>query len=262
MIYVTGCNGLIGSRFLELFDQPVTKISYRDEIKDVFDSHENSCLVHFAWSSTTRTDYNEAEKIAKYDVSNSKKLFDYYVSKNPNGKIIFLSSAGDLHTGYERTITEDFPPSPKTLYGSCKLQVENILNQLDCETVILRVSNVWGRKNVDKNRVNGLVDKLIANLSTDNIVEIYANLNTRIDIVHIDDLVDLITKIIHKRLDIKHQTFLVGNQSLTIKEIIDRITSNGSLLLRLSKNEVKSYLHLETSRVKKTFDWQPKCNLI
>ena len=62
MIYVTGSNGLIGKRFLELCKNPVTKISYRDEPKDVFDSHENSCLIHFAWSSTTRNTYDEFEK--------------------------------------------------------------------------------------------------------------------------------------------------------------------------------------------------------
>lgn len=262
MIYVTGANGLIGKKFVKTCSYPIKTISYREEVEDFFESHENSCLVHFAWSTTTRTGYDEVEKSAKYDVLNSKKLFEYYASKNPNGKIIFLSSAGDLHTGYQRTILEDFPPSPKTLYGDCKLQVENILNKIDCDTVILRVSNVWGDRNIPTNRVNGLVDKLIKNLNSDNIVEIYANLDTRIDIIHVDDLIALINKIIEKESDIKHQMFLVGNQSLTIKEIIDKISSNGTLLLKFNKKEIKSYLHLETSRVKRAFDWMPKHNLI
>ena len=104
MIYLTGANGLIGSRFLDLYDGEVTTISYRDKVTDVFESHENSCLIHLAWSSTTRNTYDEFEKVIKNDVTNSKILFDYYVKKNPNGKIIFISSAGDLHLGHNRTV--------------------------------------------------------------------------------------------------------------------------------------------------------------
>ena len=40
MIYVTGANGLVGSRLCAcLGDYDVTKISYRDEVPDVFESH-------------------------------------------------------------------------------------------------------------------------------------------------------------------------------------------------------------------------------
>lgn len=262
MIYVTGSNGLIGSRFVQLCNHPFKTISYRGEVEDVFESHQNSCLVHFAWSTNTRIGYDEIERAVKNDVVNSKKLFDLYLNKNPNGKIIFLSSAGDLHTGYERTIMEEFPPSPKTLYGECKLQVENILNKLDCNTVILRVSNVWGGKNVTQKRVNGLIDKLILNLNTDNVIDIYTNLDTRIDIIHVDDLIDLINKVIEREPDIKHQTFLVGSQSLTIKEVIDKITSNGSLLLKIRKNELKTYLHLENRKARQTFNWMPSHKLV
>lgn len=107
-----------------------------------------------------------------------------------------------------------------------------------------------------------LVDKLIKNLNTDEILEIYADLKTRIDIIHVDDLINLINKIIEKESLIQHQTFLVGSQSLTINELIDRISSNGSLLLKLNKKQNKTYLHVETSRVRSSFDWNPKIKLI
>lgn len=262
MIYVTGANGFIGSEFIKKCQYPVKKVSYRDEVKDVFESHEESCLVHFAWSTTTRTSYDKLEESFKNDVVNSKKLFDFYSRKNPNGKIIFLSSAGDLHLGYERTVDETFQPSPKTLYGDCKLQVENILDKIDCNTVILRVSNVWGGKNLKKDRVNGLVDKLIKSLNTDELIELYADLYTRIDIVHIDDLVDLLNKVVEKDPIIQHQTYLVGSQSLTIIEVIDIISLNGSLLIKFNKKQNKTYLHIENRRVRCAFDWNPKNKLI
>jgi hypothetical protein len=56
--------------------------------------------------------------------------------------------------------------------------------------------------------------------------------------------------------------FVVGSQSLTIKEILDKITSAGYLNIKLSRKESKSYLHVENSRVSTTFDWKPKYKLI
>ena len=256
MIYVTGANGLIGSRFLEIYDGEVTTISYRDDVTDVFDSHENSCLIHLAWSSTTRNTYDEFEKVIKNDVINSKTLFDYYVKKNPNGKIIFISSAGDLHLGHNRTVREQHEPSPHSLYGECKLHVENMLKELSCETVVLRTSNVWGA-NVSDSRVNGLVDKLINSLDTDRVIEIFADLKTRVDLIHIDDFVDLLIKVVGKNLENQHELFLVGRQSLSICDIIDIVSKRGSLNLRIDQKAEKTYLHIENSKVRTTFDWQP-----
>lgn len=262
MIYITGSSGLIGKRFLELFKGTITRVSYRDEPQDVFDSHEKSCLIHLAWSSTTRNTYDEFEKFIKNDVINSKKVFDFYSKKNPNGKIIFISTAGGLYINQERTVDENSLVNPNTLYGDLKLQVENILKTVECDTITFRVSNVWGGKSLPSNRINGLVDKLLSNVNTDNVIDLYTNLDTRIDIIHIDDLVHLIEKCIERDLHIKHDMFVVGSQSLTIKQLLDMITSSGYINLKLSRKQSKSYLHVETRRVSTTFDWKPKCKLI
>jgi nucleoside-diphosphate-sugar epimerase len=260
MIYLTGASGLIGTRFLEIYDKEVTKISYRNEVSDVFQSHENSCLIHLAWSSTTRNTYDEFEKVIKNDVTNSKMLFDYYVNKNPNGKIIFVSSAGDLHLGHSRTVWEDNEPSPHSLYGECKLHVENMLKELLCKTVVLRTSNIWGAK-VSNKRVNGLVDKLLNALNTDQVVEIFADLKTKVDLVHIDDFIDLLIKVIKVDLENQHELFLVGRQSISICDIIDIASKRGSLNLRINQKADKTYLHIENTKVRKAFDWEPKHSL-
>ena len=213
MIYVTGASGLIGSRFRECFNRDITTISYRDKVKDVFQSHQDSCLVHLAWSSTTRD--TDPEK-ARNDIWNSQKLFNFYVNKNPNGKIIFVSSAGDMHLNHEGEFCSEVDdPTPRTLYGRSKLHVEQILNTLKCKTVVLRTSNVWGGK-VKKDRVNGLVDKLRGSLNTDEEISIYANLKSHIDLIHVDDFITLLIKVIDKDLENDHELFLVGGQSISI----------------------------------------------
>lgn len=248
MIYLTGSNGLVGSRFVYLCNKNITKISYRDKVPNLFDKHEQSCLVHLGWSSTTRTKDSSAKK----DVVNSKKLFSYYLEKNPNGKIIFLSTAGDLHRDNETDI-----PIPHSLYGQCKLDVETILSELDCQSVVFRVTNIWGGI-VDKKRVNGLVDKLLTLLDTNEVVEIYSNLKTVVDIIHVDDVIDLLIKSINKKFDNQHETFLVGSQSISLYDIIDRVSMRGTLNLKINQKLERSYLNIDTKRTREIFNWEPK----
>ncbi len=247
MIYLTGSNGLVGSRLSMCFgDLKFTKISYRDIVPDVFKSHDSSCLIHLGWSSNTRL------KEKTKDVDNSKKLFELYQSKNPNGKIIFLSSAGDLHRD-----NNGEHPKPHSLYGKSKLQVEEILSTMDCQTTIFRVTNIWGGI-VEKNRVNGLVDKLLTLIDTDEVVEIYANLKTTVDIIHVDDIVKLILKAVSRKITEKNEIFLVGAQNISIYDIINIVSMRGTLNLKINQRAEKSYLNINTTKVKETFDWEPK----
>ena len=132
------------------------------------------------------------EDILNRDVKTSEILFNQYLSKNPKGKIIFTSTAGDMYTDNHPCIsTESNVPSPRTRYGECKLQTECILERLNCKSVVLRISNIWGG-NPDSKRQNGLVDKLIRVVNTDEEVQLSVNLSSHIDLIHVDDLVTLI----------------------------------------------------------------------
>ncbi len=254
MIYITGARGLIGTRFRELYSEDLIQITFRDYApKNVFRSHEKSCLIHLGWSSTTRT--NDPDQVEK-DVINSQNIFNYYLEKNPNGKIIFLSTAGNMHQHKVEGIadTELSQPNPLSLYGHAKLKVENILKELDCSTVVLRVSNVWGAK-VDENRVNGLVDKLRSAVDTDRVIEIYTDIETMVDLVHVDDLISLIIKVIDRNLN-NHELFLVGGQTISIYDIISKVSKMGSLNLRLNqKGKEKSFINILPLKAEKTFNW-------
>ena len=212
MIFLTGANGMIGKRFKELYDKPITNISYRKKVpKNLFELHDQSCLIHLGWSSTTRT--SNIDQIER-DVYNSKKLFEYYLEKNPDGKIITL-----------------------------------------------RVTNVWGGS-IGKNRVNGLVDKLINAVDTDNQLEIYANFETTVNLVHIDDVINLILKTIDIDLDKKHELFLVGGQTVSIYDIISKVSRMGSLNLKINQKErEKTFINVKSLKAKKIFNWNREFNL-
>ena len=255
MIYLTGSGGLIGRRFKEFCNKKITSVTYRDNVYDVFKTHNDSCLVHLGWSSTTRDTDNEK---AKKDILNSQKLFEYYLNKNPNGKIIFVSSAGDMHLDNDYALAhEGSVPNPRTLYGKSKLHVEQILETLNCKTIVLRTSNVWGG-DVDKRRVNGLVDKLRCALNTDQVVEIYADLETKVDLVHLDDFISLLLKSITYNLKEEHGLFLVGGQSVSICDIINRVSKKGYLNLKIDQKAEKTYLRIASTKAETTFGWRRK----
>ena len=255
MIYLTGANGMIGKRFIQLNKNLITTISYRNNIsKNLFKSHDQSFLIHLGWSSTNRT--NNIEQIER-DVYNSEILFKSYLEKNPNGKILFVSTAGDMYQDkvYGKIITESTEPYPRTLYGKSKLKVEKILENLKCKSIVFRVSNVWGG-DIGKDRVNGLVDKLMSIVNTDDMLEIYANFETTVNLIHIDDLVNLILKTIDVDLGNGHQLFLVGGQTVSIYDIISKISKMGSLNLKLNQKEKeKSFVNIQSSKSERIFNW-------
>ena len=255
MIYLTGSGGLVGRRFRDLYKKKITPITYRDTVYDLFDSHDKSCLIHLGWSSTTRD--TDDEKV-RTDIWNSQHLFEYYLNKNPNGKIIFVSTAGDMHLDNDfEIVTEASLPNPRTLYGKSKLHVEQILESLKCKSIVLRTSNIWGG-DVSENRVNGLVDKLRGAVNQDRVVEIYADLETRVDLVHLDDFIDLLIKVINYDLEQDHGMFLVGGQSISICDIINKVSKKGCLNLKIDQKAEKTYLRVASTKAETTFSWERK----
>lgn len=264
MIYVTGSNGLIGTSIKEKIE--IIPVTYR-EVEPEITFEPCSTLIHLATSITSRSSLKEIRESFNSDVLIPLKIFRQFLTANPNGKIIFLSTAGDLHSyNYENNqlSTEDSLPVPKTLYGAHKLLVENHLNLLHLEfpnftSLIFRVSNVYGAK-VEACRVNGLVDKLI---TSNDEIKIFVDLNTTINLIHIDDLVNLLFLSLGKHMIPGHYTFLVGNESYKISDILNLVSKNKKIKITVESTPKNySYINLDCTNVKKFFNWTCNKSLI
>lgn len=129
MIYISGSNGLIGNELIKHVTE-YTAISYRNEVPDIKFS-PNSVLIHLASSTTPRNTFEDIETSFQSDVLIPFKIFQNYLKINPNGKIIFLSTAGDLHSSSSNILSdENSIPNPKSIYGSHKLLLENYIKIL------------------------------------------------------------------------------------------------------------------------------------
>lgn len=258
MIYISGSSGLIGTELTKNIKDYIS-ISYRNQYPEI-NFLPNSILIHLSSSTTPRNNFDELQSSFNSDVLIPFKLFQNYLKVNPNGRIIFLSTAGDLHSSeFDIASNEYTLPIPKSIYGTHKLLLENYIkllhNQYDFTSIILRTTNVYGGK-INSKRVNGLIDKLVYN--NDKII-ITSNIKTTVNFIHISDLVDLILKSLN--ISIKgFNLFLVGSErSISIQDLIKKISTYISPnIVFKNENSNPSYINIDTSKVQKYFNW--KCN--
>jgi len=255
MIYVSGSNGLIGKELVKNINNYIP-ISYRNQVPDV-EFLPNSTLVHLSSSITPRNNLTDLEASFQSDVLIPFQIFKNYLKTNPNGKIIFLSTAGDLHSSESNIISdENSLPNPKSIYGAHKLLLENYIKLLhktnNFSSIIFRVTNVYGG-DPTPNRINGLIDKLIV---SDNIA-ITSNIEETIDFIHMNDLISLLLKSIQTKL-CGYNLFLVGSSSsISIQELIKKILLCVSPTITYkNENSKPSYIKIDTTKVKKYFNWK------
>ena len=85
--------------------------------------------------------------------------------------------------------TEETEPKPETLYGKLRLKQEQILENNNIKSTILRVSNIFGYGNFVKVGNPGAIEKFIENLFSDKQITIHANGNQLVDYLYKDDLI-------------------------------------------------------------------------
>ena len=261
MIYISGSNGLIGTELTKNI-QNYIPISYRNQYPEI-NFLPNSILIHLSSSTTPRNNFDELQSSFNSDVLIPFKLFQNYLKVNPNGRIIFLSTAGDLHSSESDIVSNEYTlPIPKSIYGTHKLLLENytklLHSQYDFVSIILRTTNVYGGK-IDSKRVNGLIDKLISN---NNEIVITSNVKTTANFIHISDLISLILQSLDVSVE-GFNLFLVGSEkSISIQDLIEKISTYISLnIVFENENSNPSYINIDTSKVQKYFNWKCKYSI-
>lgn len=160
-ILITGANSYIGTSFANYLAQPEFAGKYQVETLD---------MIGDAWRSHDFSQYDSVYHVAGIAHSDNGKISDeraklYYAvntdltvecakkAKDAGVKqFIFMSSAivyGDsAPIGKEKLIARDTPVNPANCYGDSKVQAENGIRPLDCDTfkvVILRPPMIFGK---------------------------------------------------------------------------------------------------------------------
>lgn len=260
MIYISGSNGLIGKELSKNIDDYIP-ISYRDEDPEI-NFLPDSIFIHLSSSTTPRNNLEDLEKSLQSDVLIPLKLFQKYLKTNPNGRIIFLSTSGDLHSSeYNTIVDENSTPNPKSIYGTHKLLLENYIKLLhktnNFTSIIFRVTNVYGGE-PSKFRINGIIDKLILS----DVITITSHIEETVNFIHMDDLINLLLKAIYADM-IGYNLFLVGSiNSISIGQLIKKIKNYVSPKITYKNQGSKPlYINIDTTKVQKYFNWECKYSI-
>ena len=227
-ILITGANSYIGTFFASYLAQPEFAGKYQVDTLD---------MIGDAWRSFDFSPYDTVYHVAGIAHSDNGKISDeraklYYAvntdltvecakkAKDAGVKqFIFMSSAivyGDsAPIGKEKLITRDTPVSPANCYGDSKVQAENSIRPLDCDTfkvVILRPPMIFG-KNSKGNYP--LLSKLARKLP------VFPKVNNKRSMLYIGNLMEFVRLMIENG---EHGTFWPQNpQYSNTSEVISLI---------------------------------------
>lgn len=160
-ILITGANSYIGISFANYLAQPEFVGKYQvttlDMIGDAWRSHDFSqydTVYHVAGIAHSDNGKISDERAKLYYAVNTDLTVECAKKAKEAGvkQFIFMSSAivyGDsAPIGKEKLITRDTPVNPANCYGDSKVQAENGIRPLDCDTfrvVILRPPMIFGK---------------------------------------------------------------------------------------------------------------------
>src|SRR3989338_2579386 len=191
---------------------------------------------------------------------------------NKNSKYIFFGTMAQfgIVKDPKQPVKEDYCKKPISLYGINKQAAEGYCElyrrAFGLKSVIIRLSQVYG-PSLSGEQTYSVLDKFIKMALKNETFYVNGYGKDIKDLVYIDDLIDLIIKIINSG----HEDGIFNAGSgikVTLKEVAEKIISmckSGKFKLVPFPNEISDFelgsFYFEISKAKKTFGWKPKTNL-
>jgi dTDP-4-dehydrorhamnose reductase len=142
-ILITGSLGSLGSELKKKFPSALTPnhneldITNKEKVIKFFKKNKINIIIHAAAITSVRKCEEEKELTWKTNVEGTKHLVDALIQTNPNGKLIYLSTAC-VFDGNIGMYKESSIPYPENFYSLTKLlgeqEVKKILNHLIIRT--------------------------------------------------------------------------------------------------------------------------------
>ena len=257
-IAMTGSSGFIGKYvyyFLKKNKISVTAFSRKriknfKYISDYSKINDKFDLILYMSENANSLEYDKYKynQIKKYQ-NTIKKL-----SKTYKRKLIYFSSASVYSDKNKRKIKENFKTYANSKYSINKIICENIVRKNN--GTILRLTNIIGKNMPNRN----VISTVLKQLKNKNII--IQNKYPVRDFLHINDLANLILKIIKKP---KSGTYNVGfgkgiNINTLVKLLIKK-KNKKKKIISIEKKFIFSKKVLDIHRTRKAFNWKPKIDL-
>jgi len=265
-ILVTGSSGFIGRKVLEKLPKLGVITDYNNSMRinlqnidEVMKIDSADIVIHLAGKTPKKelkwNDY------FNNNISSTLNILEYCVKKNIK-KLIYVSNYIYGNPKYS-PIDENHPINPHNAYSESKYLAERLCkfycDKTNLNLIILRPFNIYGES---MNR-GFLLSNLINSVKTKQKVTII-NKDSKRDLLHVDDFVDLILKI--KDYNCKFEIFNVGTGiSFSFNEITEKIEKITLKKLNLEYLEDKKTfmedIKADISKIEEAVDWKPRIGI-
>lgn len=254
-VLITGAGGFLGSHLVsflinnhetdfEIFNLGKNKIDninllYLDDINNTYKINkyiseiQPDYLFHLAGESNTSNDFNQSKLV---NVDFAKFLLDAVeINKIQNKtKILITGSAAEYGrvVDSELPISENLKPKPETIYGKTKYQQTlHAINwqKPDRNLIVVRPFNIIGPK-MPNHLALGSFIRQISMISKKGVLKT-GNLNTKRDFIDVNDVINLMWKLINNKSAYGEVVNICTGVAVSISDILNS-------LVKLSGKEI------------------------
>ncbi|MFA6422447.1 MAG: NAD-dependent epimerase/dehydratase family protein [Candidatus Buchananbacteria bacterium] len=285
-VVITGGAGFIGRNFIEglksqgiyeiisldlfdLKDGEVTSVVGRYGDKDLLRKtlQKGDIVYHLACSTVPAVSEKDVFKDLNENIIDTINLLDICLESEIE-LFVFASSGGTVYGEVaEIPIREESEANPINFHGIMKLMIEKYVKlyglRHNFNYIIMRPSNLFGRI-PEASRIQGAVDIFIKKALANELIEIWGNGEVIRDYIYIDDMVDLMIKIIDS--DIKNTTINIGSGTgHSLNTIIKKIKEKLELEIEVKYMPARGFdiacNILDIAKAQNLYNWHPKVNL-
>ena len=203
-------------------------------------------------------------ELVKLEINEFTKVVDMLVSNNSINlpRLIFLSSGGCTYTALRSTYREDDQALGINVYGKMKIDQENILTERIPNSVIVRLSNVYG-PGQPAGRGQGVIAEWFNSVKIGQTPKVYGNLNSTRDYLHIKDTITAIKLLTRSKTS---GVINIGSgMETTLKELTEVFSQILSLSFTFEMKEKRNFdrmkYRLDIEKAKSELLWIPKIDI-
>lgn len=229
------------------------------------------CIINLA---SVVNHYSDFDPYADLDVNCRGQINVLEARKkiNPNSRYIFIGSRTQFGIVGNKNlpVKEDGCQRPISLYGIHKQTAENYCylykRAFDLDSIILRLPQVYG-PSLTHSETHSILDKFIKKAMKNEAFQVNGYGRDIKDFVYIDDVVDLIIKVL--KSNVNDGTFNIGSGKKTrlidIAKKIIKICGSGHYKTVPFPKDIEKFelgdFYFDISKISRQFKWKPKIDL-
>jgi len=266
-ILITGATGFIGKHLVKKIpnyniavDQNGKNIDLRIR-KEVLKIKRSDIVIHLAGKIPSEKNYSK-NIFFEHNFLGTLNILEYCIKKKVK-KIIFVSSYV-YGNPKKNPISEKHQIKPHNTYTKSKVLSEELCKiyaeKYKIEIIILRPFNIFGNLQKD----NSLISNIIKSIKNNSHITII-NKNNKRDYLFIDDLIEVIIKLIN--YECKFEIFNIGSgKSYSFENIIQLFEKKSKKKIKrkykISKENSIPKIQADITKIKKEIKWNPKYTLV